>query len=247
MTHMAFSQLRIACAGWSIPAASKTEFAAVDGASGLARYATRFNAGEINSTFYRPHRPQTLRKWADDVPADFRFSVKLPRTITQFARLRDAQPLLDAFLPQTDALGAKLGALLLQLPPSLAWEPTVAGAFFEEMRARWPQTPIACEPRHATWGQHEAEAQLSAFGIMRVAADPPRWPGNQLPAAAGPGYWRLHGSPRIYYSEYSEDDLRTLAAALPDAGAAWVVFDNTAGGHAVANALTLQHLLHPAQ
>jgi len=73
-------KIRIGCAGWSIPSRHAPLFG--DGDSHLARYATRFDVAEINSTFYRPHQPRTFERWAASVPASFRFSVKLPRAIT---------------------------------------------------------------------------------------------------------------------------------------------------------------------
>ncbi|WP_240741042.1 DUF72 domain-containing protein [Deinococcus sp. Arct2-2] len=71
--------LYIGCPGWHIASAQRSRFGA--GESVLQRYATRLNAAEINSSFYRPHRQSTYQRWADTVPDAFRFSVKLPRTI----------------------------------------------------------------------------------------------------------------------------------------------------------------------
>src|SRR5690606_38373542 len=96
--------VRTGTAGWSI--ASAHRHLAGPGASGLERYATLFDAVEINSSFYRPHRRETYVRWADSVPAHFRFSVKLPRTITHEYALRGALPLVDGFLAQAGALGA---------------------------------------------------------------------------------------------------------------------------------------------
>ena len=94
--------VRIGTAGWSLPAASRDAFA--PGPHQLARYASRFNATEINSSFYRPHAASTYARWASLVPRDFRFSVKLPRTVTQYARLIDTETLLDAFFDQVAGL-----------------------------------------------------------------------------------------------------------------------------------------------
>ncbi len=102
-----------------------------------------------------------------------------------------------------NGLGDKLGGLLVQLPPSLKYEPDVAADFFAALRQETP-VPAVCEPRHATWFGGEADALLRQFHIGRVAADPAR-----VPEAAGPGgftgtvYYRWHGSPRMYYSAYS--------------------------------------------
>src|ERR1041385_8233570 len=105
----------IGCAGWSIPTAHARLFG--DGGSMLARYATRFNAVEINSCFYRPHQRKTYQRWADSVPADFRFSVKIPKLISHELALRHSGAALDRFLGEVGGLSDKLAGVLLQMPP----------------------------------------------------------------------------------------------------------------------------------
>lgn len=231
----------IGCAGWSLPRSERDHFP--ETGSLLERYASRFPAVEINSSFHRPHRPSTYARWSASVPEGFRFSVKVPKAITHGLRLQGAEILLEMFLTESAGLGERLGCLLVQLPPSLSFEPGVAAAFFEALRSRSP-VPVACEPRHASWFTPEAEEILIAFEVARVAADPAR-----VPAAGEPGGWpdliyfRLHGSPRIYYSAYEEEYLDSLASRLTDHAAAgrpaWCIFDNTVLGAATGNALDL--------
>src|ERR1044071_6345908 len=121
------SMINVGCAGWSLPKAMADRFPATG--SHLARYAARFPAVEINSSFYRPHRPATYARLAASVPPGFRFSVKLPRAITHERRLVGPSPRLDAFLAEATALGPALGCLLVQLPPSLAFDAPTADAF----------------------------------------------------------------------------------------------------------------------
>lgn len=248
-SSIALPRVRCGCAGWSIPAADRAAFG--DGASVLQRYATRFDAVEINSSFHRPHRASTYTRWADSVPEDFRFSVKLPRSISHDARLQGTGALLDAFLAQAGALGKRLGCLLLQLPPSAVFDAPVAARFFAMLRRRW-DGGVVCEPRHASWFLPQAQALLARHRIARCAADPAPVPDAATPGAtAGPQYWRWHGAPRIYYSSYDASALQTLADAVRNAAQdaahpqaeRWVIFDNTAAGLAVPNALQLQRLL----
>ncbi|NJC28984.1 uncharacterized protein YecE (DUF72 family) [Xanthomonas arboricola] len=244
-SSIAVSRVRCGCAGWSIPAADRAAFG--DGASVLQRYATRFDAVEINSSFHRPHRASTYARWADSVPEDFRFSVKLPRSISHDARLQGTGALLDAFLAQAGALGTRLGCLLLQLPPSAVFDAPVAARFFAMLRRRW-DGGVVCEPRHASWFLPQAQALLARHRIARCAADPAPVPDAATPGAtAGPQYWRWHGAARIYYSSYDDSALQTLADAVRNAAhpqaERWVIFDNTAAGLAVPNALQLQRLL----
>ena len=93
----------VGTAGWSIPGALATCFG--EGASSLERYATRFAGAEINSSFHRPHRASTWRRWCEAVPQEFRFAVKLPKTISHQRKLVDCGALLDAFLAEVSALG----------------------------------------------------------------------------------------------------------------------------------------------
>lgn len=236
--------VRIGTAGWTVPKAVADCFAP-DG-SHLERYAGRLNAVEINSSFYKPHRPQTYRRWAEAAPADFRFSVKTPKAITHERRLTDPDAPLAAFLDQVACLGDRLGPILVQLPPSLRFDPQVADAFFDSLRRRFSGL-VACEPRHATWFTDDADTLLSAHRIARVSADPP-----PVAAAETPGGWRgltylrLHGSPRIYYSQYGTERLAALAAGpARGGGETWVIFDNTALGAATEDALALADLLDP--
>src|SRR5690349_20087775 len=122
------SPVYVGCAGWSIPKEHAGLFPAAG--SHLERYAARFAAVEINSSFYRPHRPGTYARWAATVPEGFRFAVKMPREITHRRRLVGAVELLDRFLDEARALGDKLGPLLVQLPPKLTFAGDVARAFF---------------------------------------------------------------------------------------------------------------------
>lgn len=231
--------IRVGCAGWSLPRAAWPEFAAAG--SHLERYAGRFGAVEINSSFYRPHQQSTYARWADSVPACFRFAVKLPKAITHVQGLRDCHALLDTFFAQVQGLGDKLGNLLVQLPPSLAFDEGVARSFLAALRQRHAG-PVALEPRHPDWFTPAADELLALFGTARVLADPVRFDAGRLPGGdPAQVYLRLHGSPRIYHSAYAPSVLDALRVRMERAAAAgtpvWCIFDNTASGAATANAL----------
>jgi uncharacterized protein YecE (DUF72 family) len=235
----------IGTAGWSLPRAEQQHFPATG--SHLERYAARFRAVEINSSFHRSHRAATWLRWRDSVPPGFLFSIKVPKAITHTLRLEEAAEPLAIFLEEIALLGESVGCLLVQLPPSLSFDARVASKFFTELRARAPMS-IACEPRHESWFTHEADESLRQHEIARVAADPAR-----VPAAARPGgwrgfsYYRLHGSPKMYYSAYEGSFLKTLAGEIEQDLAAeravWAIFDNTTLGAATGNALDLSELL----
>jgi uncharacterized protein YecE (DUF72 family) len=177
------------------------------------------------------------------MPESFHFSVKIPKTITHGLRLQQAGGLLEAFLTEAGDLGEKLGCLLIQLPPSLGFDLAAVSDFFADLRLH-TSVPLACEPRHPSWFSPQVDEFLSGIRVARVAADP-----ACVPAAAEPGgwrgmsYYRLHGSPRMYYSVYSEDEIDALSARLRTDAVedrdVWCIFDNTTLGGATRNALEI--------
>jgi uncharacterized protein YecE (DUF72 family) len=230
----------IGTAGWSIPTASADRCAGPG--THLQRYARVFRGAEINTSFYRPHDATTYARWARSTGPSFRFAVKVPRVITHELKLRAARAPLDQFLLESAGLGAKRGPLLIQMPPSLAFDARVAASFFRLLRDRYDGFAV-CEPRHPTWFSPEAEVLLVRYQIGRVAADPPPVAGGVCPGGwPGIVYYRLHGSPRKYWSSYDAGFLDALAADLrrvPSAVSVWCVFDNTASGAALENASQL--------
>jgi uncharacterized protein YecE (DUF72 family) len=248
MEAMASARILIGTAGWSIPRASAHRFGG-DGTH-LQRYSRLFLCAEINSSFHRVHAASTYAKWAGSTPPGFRFAVKLPRTITHEQKLRRPRLPLERFLEESAGLGHKRGPLLVQLPPSLAFESRVVARFFDVLRERY-EGFVVCEPRHETWFSTAAEALLSRYRIARVAANPPTPSAPEVPGGwDGINYFRLHGVPRKYWSRYTPEYIETLARALlevPPMVDAWCVFDNTASGAALENAWELHHRVGPGR
>jgi uncharacterized protein YecE (DUF72 family) len=237
----AHPQLHIGCAGWNLPRALQSRFPGTG--THLARYSALMPAVEINSSFYRSHRPATYARWAQSVPETFRFSVKIPKVITHELKLADSLAPLDEFLDQAAGLGDRLGCLLVQLPPGLGFDARIAQSFFERFRERHDGA-IALEPRHADWFTDGVDRLLRSLRIARVRADPVVAL-EGMDAGGWPElvYFRLHGAPRIYYSSYGEAFLdaiaRRLAATAGRGIPVWCIFDNTARGAAGENARDL--------
>jgi uncharacterized protein YecE (DUF72 family) len=232
----------IGTAGWNLPRSSAKRFPS-DG-SHLQRYAQRLNCAEINSSFYRSHSRATYERWADAVPPTFRFSVKIPGAISHDARLRRSRVPLRQFLDEIKGLGKHLGPLLMQLPPSFTFDVRVAQRFCSLLR-ELHRGPVVIEPRHITWFTASANRLLEKHRISRVAADPALNADAALPGGALDGlqYYRLHGSPRMYWSNYSSAYLRGLSKAVVRLqSTVWIIFDNTASGCGAANALQLRAL-----
>ena len=234
--------LRIGTAGWTLPRAWQDAFPREG--SHLERYAAVFMGAEINSSFYRQHKPATYARWAASVPAGFKFAVKVPRAISHDQALVAADVLLEVFLDEVRGLGEALGPLLVQLPPSQSFDHDRVDAFFGCLREMHDGL-VACEPRHPSWFERGPDELLARHRVARVAADP-----ACVHDASQPGGWRgleyhrLHGSPRMYYSAYSGGYLAMMRAQLEaqsSSGAEqWCIFDNTTLGAATGNALELR-------
>jgi uncharacterized protein YecE (DUF72 family) len=239
---------RIGAAGWSLPRTISGAFPTVG--THLERYAAILPAVEINSTFHRTHRRQVFERWAASTPEAFRFSVKVPKEISHVRRLVSVNEPLEAFAEQVGGLGGRLGVVLLQMPPTLAFDAPVSSGFLAQLRRQFgSEMGLVCEPRHPTWFSDVAEACLMDHRVARAAADPMLVQGGARPGGwTGLQYHRLHGSPRVYYSSYGKLRLGRLANALAAAAAAetWCIFDNTASGAATANALELQSMMTSA-
>lgn len=229
----------VGVAGWSI----RTEQSHLFDASGthLQRYASRFDAVEINSSFYKPHRRATYERWAAAVPPHFRFSVKMPKVLTHQAGLQESGEPLARFVHEIGGLGRQLACILVQLPPGLAYDPRTVEPFFGRLRD-YHRGAVVCEPRHPTWFTGDGDRRLAAHGVGRVAADPVCGPGADTPAGSLRAvYFRLHGSPVMYHSSYDALFLDRIARAVKTYTRVpvWCIFDNTARGAAVLNAMDL--------
>jgi uncharacterized protein YecE (DUF72 family) len=235
---MAKRDIRVGTAGWGISSRYAEQFPGAG--THLRRYSLVLNCAEINSSFYRPHMRKTYERWAASTPRSFRFSVKVPKAVTHDQRLRDPDAVLERFTEEIGGLGDKLGVVLVQLPPSLIFDKTVAGKFFTALAQRI-FVPAVYEPRHRSWFTPEVDAWLAERRIARAAADP-----IPAPHASDPGGWRgltyirLHGSPRMYYSAYEPPFISALTRRLEaEKVPAWCIFDNTAEGAALGDALSV--------
>jgi uncharacterized protein YecE (DUF72 family) len=228
MSRTEGARIRVGLAGWSNPPAKRAE--RQPDQTHLAYYAERFSCVEINSSFYRPHQNATYARWRDETPASFRFSVKVPRSITHESQLKRCAAEVARFYREIESLQPKLAAVLVQLPPSLEYDGRTVRAFFKGV-PRLRGTKLVCEPRHRSWFTKAAEHALREAGVARVGADPARCAGAEVPGGLRRfAYFRWHGTPRLYYSKYSQAQLAVFAALVNSTKAAeiWCVFDNTA-------------------
>ena len=154
-----------------------------------------------------------------------RFAIKLPKTITHELQLARARVPLERFLDETSGLGGKRGPILVQLPPSFAFDARVAGRFLTLLRARH-DGPVVCEPRHATWASGAAEPAGAAPGRPRRRGSGAVSGRRRARWWPGLVYYRLHGSPRTYSSRHHALRLGPgpmRCAACPEGVEAWCV------------------------
>jgi len=212
----------------------------------LAFYAERFDAAEINNSFYQLPSAETLAHWRDTVPAGFRFSAKASRYITHMKKLKDPEASLARFLERIAVLDPKLGPLLFQLPPN--WHANVER--LEAFLAALPQDRrCAFEFRDESWWIDEVYDALKRHG---AAFCPFELAGQEAPVelTADVLYLRLHGPGDAYQGAYDDARLRAWADRLVawrrEGRDVWCFFDNDEAGYAAANAARLKELVDAA-
>ena len=137
----------------------------------LGYYATRLPTVEINNTFYRMPRRESLASWGEEVPGGFRFALKAPKRITHDRRLAGVEDSVDMLFSESTALGEKLGPVLFQLPPFFRNDLARLETFLALVRDRYPQAKPAFEFRHESWFVPEVYAALERHGAALCIAD----------------------------------------------------------------------------
>jgi uncharacterized protein YecE (DUF72 family) len=167
--------IRIGIGGWVFPPWRGTFFP--DGlpqAEELAYAAGQVTAIEINATFYGPQRPESFRRWRDETPAGFVFSVKGPRGATHRRELDEARGAIDRFFAGgVGELGPKLGPFLWQFPPTRRFEPDWFGGFLGHLPPTLGGRRVrhVVELRHPSFDAPEPVALLRKHNIARALVD----------------------------------------------------------------------------
>jgi len=203
----------------------------------LEHYAESFDTVESNSAFYRLPDKKTFEDWACRTPRDFVWAVKMSRYLTHIRRLRAPAEPVTRFLDHARGLGAKLGPVLLQLPPTLKAD---LDALDETLRRMGDRARVAVEFRHDSWFSDETEAVLRERRAALCLADRSSKPVTPLWRTTGWGYLRLHEGTASPHPCYGRAALATWAGRLaelwgPEADV-FVYFNNDTRGCALANA-----------
>lgn len=209
----------------------------------LEYYARHFGSVEINSSFYRLPSEETLIRWRDAVPANFRFSAKASRYITHMKKLKDPKTSMRKFIERAAVLGDKLGPILFQLPPGWGFDEGRLATFLQALDQRHR---YAIEFRDPSWFDDRAYRLLAQHDAALCIYD---LDGRQSSAklTADFVYVRLHGPNGPYRGSYDKAALSAWAGTFSDwaekGRAVYCYFDNDEKGFAVKNALALQQML----
>ena len=206
----------------------------------LEHYADRFAVVEVNNAFYRLPEKSTFQQWRERTPADFVFAVKMSRYLTHVKRLKEPAEPVARFLSRADALGDKLGPVLVQLPPTLKAD---LGALEETLKQFPRAVRVAVEPRHETWFTPALRDLLGHYGAALSWADRKGRPLSPLWETADFGYLRLHEGRARPWPNYGRTALASwidrVDGSRKGVQERFVFFNNDPGGAAVANAATM--------
>ena len=240
-------EILLGTSGWDYPEWEGPVYPKQGKRDKLRYYSELFRIVEVNSTFYRLPPVSVAHSWAERTPHRFRFAAKFPQSITHERRLVGTDEEMHRFLQVLRPIqeAGKLSAALLQLPPSLPFEPATVRAFYESIP---PSVPVAVEFREPSWLEPASFDLLREFRFAYVVVDEPLLP-VRLERTAPFVYvrWHGHGSPVWYDYKYTDQQLAEWAPrvrALAE-GSEPVLgfFNNHFRGDAVANARTLSELL----
>lgn len=207
----------------------------------LEHYAGQFATVESNNAFYRLPEPDTFAAWAKRTPTDFVMAVKASRYLTHVKRLREPEDPVRRLLDHAEHLGASLGPILLQLPPTLRADLELLDRTLHAFPKR---IRVAVEPRHESWFSDETRALLDTHGAVLCLTDG----GNQttpLWRTAPWGYLRFHHGAATPSPSYGDRALATWASRLADLfgpkADVYVYFNNDQGAAAVRDAARFAH------
>jgi len=208
----------------------------------LEFYAQNFKTVEVNATFYRLPKPKTFENWRLTTPEGFLWAVKANRYITHIKRLKGTAEALERFFGATAILKEQLGPFLFQLPPSLSFDEDTFEEFCRNLETYGNR--CALEVRHGSWLNDRVLAKLEDHHIALCISDTAgRYPFSEA-LTADFVYIRLHGSRKLYASDYTEEELQVWAAKIRGWNRdTYLYFDNDVGGYAPKNAARLAEIL----
>lgn len=209
----------------------------------LSFYAQHFSTVEINMTFYRYPKPETLEGWLSKVPEDFKFTLKANRQITHRKRIKDVKSEVRYFYILADKLRSQLGCILFQLPPSLTIDLDLLKEFLSTLSTDYKNV---IEFRHESWYSDEVFTLLKAHNVIFCTVSSTKVPKTVIETGET-CYFRFHGLTGGYRYSYNEEELKIWAESIKKISAkeCFIYFNNDYHAHAVSNCKSLGQLLQP--
>lgn len=213
----------------------------------LLFYTNDFDIVEINASFYRLPKRETVENWTAKVPADFRFCPKMSRYLTHIKRLKEPEEPLERFFSIFEPMKEKMGPVLIQLPPSLKFDYDITEHFFKLLKKKYKAYEFALEVRHETWMHNDALGLMAKYDIAFVISQS----GVGFPYAemvtAKNIYVRFHGPEKLYASLYTDAMLKEFAKKfkkwMKEGHDIWVFFNNDWFTYAIQNGRTLKKMM----
>jgi uncharacterized protein YecE (DUF72 family) len=210
----------------------------------LPYYAERFKTVEINMTFYRFPRPETLRGWMEKTPSDFTFTLKANKQITHLKRLKNVEHEVHYFYILARSLGKKLGCILFQLPPSVSRDLALLEDFLTTLS---PEFRNVIEFRHKSWYDEKVAELMRTHSAIFCTVSSDKVP-QEIIETSDIGYLRFHGLTGGHRYNYTDAELREWAERTKKlkAGECYIYFNNDYKAYAVENAQALSEYLEAA-
>ena len=200
-------------------------------------YTQQFNTLELNVTFYRFPTLKALQAWYEKAPERFSFSAKVPRSITHFKRFNGTEIMMqDFYTLLRDGLREKLACVLIQLPPQCSYSQEHLDKI---LRQADPSFRNVIEFRHESWWREDVQQQLKAANISFSGVSFPKITRDEAVVNTELCYYRFHGVPKLFYSEYDESFIRGIynqVMAAEHVSKVYIYFNNTASMAALHNA-----------
>jgi uncharacterized protein YecE (DUF72 family) len=214
----------------------------------LSYYASQFHVSEINTSFYHLPKPATVKGWMEKVPAKFLFCPKMSRYLTQFKKLNEPEASLLNFFDVFEPMRAKMGPILVQLPPLLAYHYDKTAYFFDVLKRQYAHYQFALEIRHRSWLEEEPIALMKQYNIAFVIShSKDRFPYAEY-ITASHVYVRFHGPEALYASPYTNEQLQYYSQQFLNWKKAgkqvYAFFNNDVNGHAFRDAQKLIDLVN---
>lgn len=213
----------------------------------LLFYANDFDVVEINASFYRLPKIETVENWTAKVPPQFNFCPKASRYLTHIKRLKEPEEPMERFFGIFEPMKKKMGPVLFQLPPNLKFDYDVTEHFFKLLHKKYKAYDFALEVRHETWMDNSALDLMAKYDIAFVISQSGvGFPYSEMVTSKNI-YVRFHGPEKLYASSYTDKMLKGFAkkfkAWMKEGHDIWVFFNNDWYTYAIHNAKTLKQMI----